>query len=47
MGAQGEAGIGVRRFGQHVDDLLYVLDVHFVASVKVLDVDAGEATGVL
>ena len=46
MGAQSIPGAGVECPGQQIDDLLDMLDVHPMSTVKLLDVHAGEAEGV-
>ena len=46
LGSQGEAGSGVHRLRECVDQLLYVFDVGLLAVVKVFKVDAGKAVGV-
>ena len=33
LGAQGEAGIGVHRLRQYINDLLYMFDIHLLAAV--------------
>ena len=46
MGAQGETRSGVHCLGQHIDDLLDVFYIHFLAAVEVFYIKAGEAAGV-
>ena len=46
LGPQGEAGSGVRGFGQCVDYLLNMLDIRLLAAIQVLEVDAGKAVRV-
>ena len=46
LGSQREAGSGVHRLGQIIDDLLYMFNIRFLAAVEVFYVDAGEAIGV-